>query len=158
MKISSLRGVSRSSLRGAQSSSLRGAPLTLSLRRSYSLSIFLVLFLSFYSSGCVLLIGGAVGAAGVYAVSKDTMEGETDTPYADLWKTAVTVSRIRGTIVEKDSLKGNIQLKVDSSKAYISLIRITDATTKVRVSARKYHFPNLALAQEIFVKILEGAE
>lgn len=109
-------------------------------------------------SGCVpLIVGGALGAAGAYAVSKDTIQGETDKPYDSLWEAAVAVSKIRGTIKQEDSSKGYIELQADASKVYIRLIRLTQATTRLKVSARKYHMPNISLAQEIFLKIEEQA-
>ena len=128
------------------------------MRRKIIFSI-LVLFLSFSLSGCVpLIIGGAAGAVGCYAVSRDTVQGETDKPYEAIWSAGITVSRIRGTIKREDSLKGTIELSVGASKVWISLIRITDATTRLRVAARKHHLPDLELAQDMFVKIMEQAK
>jgi len=115
-----------------------------------------VLFLSCSCLGCLpLVLGGAAGALGAYAVTKDTIQGETDKPYDNLWNAAVTVSRIRGTIKNEDSLKGTIELEVESGHIWISLTRLTRATTRLKIAARKYHLPDLGLAQEIFVKIME---
>ena len=106
--------------------------------------------------GCApLIIGGAVGALGGIAVSKDTMQGETDKNYDSLWNAALIVSRIRGEIKCEDKTKGYIELEAESSKVYIRLVRLTLAATRLRVAARKYHFPNMDLAQDIFVKIME---
>lgn len=106
--------------------------------------------------GCApLIIGGAVGALGGYAASKDTIQGETDKSYDSLWNAALIVSKIRGEIKDENKTKGYIELEAESSKIYIKLIRLTVATTRVRVAARKYHLPNLSLAQDIFVKIME---
>jgi len=121
--------------------------------------VFIFIFIAHLLTltGCApLIIGGAVGALGGYAVSRDTIQGETDKPYSVLWNSAITVARIRGTIKEEDATKGYIRLEAEASRVYIKLIRITQATTRLRVSARKYHLPNLALAQDIFVKIMEG--
>lgn len=108
--------------------------------------------------GCApLIVGGAVGALGGYASSKDTIQGETDKSYESLWNSALTVSKIRGQIKYEDMAKGYIELEAESSKVYIRLIRLTAATTRLKVSARKYHFPNLELAQDIFIKIMEQA-
>lgn len=122
-------------------------------------SLFLIPFVILNISGCVpLIVGGALGAIGGYAVSKDTVQGETDRPYDRLWNAAEGVSRIRGTIKQEDSQKGFIELEAESSQIYIRLIRLTRATTRLRVSARKFHLPNLDLAQEIFVKIMNEAK
>jgi hypothetical protein len=109
-------------------------------------------------SGCApLIVGGAVGVLGGYAISKDTIQGETDKSYDSLWDSALMVGRIRGQIKYEDPTKGYIELEAESSRVYIRLIRLTAATTRLRVSARKYHLPNLGLAQDIFVKIMEQA-
>jgi hypothetical protein len=109
-------------------------------------------------SGCLpaIIIGGAVGAVGGYAVSKDAIQGETDKSYDVLWNSAGTIARIRGKVKVEDAVKGRIELEAESSRVYITLDRLTQSTTRVRVKARKYHLPNMALAQDIFVKIMEG--
>ncbi len=108
--------------------------------------------------GCApLIIGGAVGAIGAYAVSKDTIQGDTDKPYDSLWDSAVFVVTSKGAIKQENKLKGYIELKDNSSQIYIRMLRLTRSTVRIRVSARKYHLPNLNLAQEIFTKIMDGA-
>jgi hypothetical protein len=120
--------------------------------------LFLIPCIFLTISGCApLIIGGAVGALGGYAVSKDTIEGATDKSYDSLWEAALTVSKIRGQIKYENKTKGYIESEAESSKVYIRLIRLTVSTTRLRVSARKYHFPNMSLAQDIFVKITEQA-
>lgn len=120
--------------------------------------LFLIPCIFLSISGCApLIIGSAVGALGGYAVSKDTIEGETDKNYDSLWEAALTVSKIRGQIKYENKTKGYIESEAESSKVYIRLIRLTVSATRLRVSARKYHFPNMILAQDIFVKIMEQA-
>ena len=98
-----------------------------------------------------------MGAAGAYVISKDTIQGNTDKPYDRLWSATVRIGRVRGTITEEDRQRGYIELEADSSRVKIKLNRLTSSTTKLRVSARKYHLPNLDLAQDLYVKILEEA-
>lgn len=121
---------------------------------------FLVPFAFLSITGCVapLIIGAAAGGLGAYAVSKDTVQGETDKSYDSLWNSALMVSKIRGNIKQEDNTRGYIELEADANRVYIRLIRLTRATTKLRVSARKYHLPNIDLAQDIFVKIMEQAK
>lgn len=127
------------------------------MRREFVCCLFFLMLLVI--SGCVpLIVGGAVGAVGAYAVSKDTIEGETDKPYEELWGSALLVCRIRGNIKEEDSAKGYIELETDGSRVWIRLIRLTRSTTRMRIAARKLHLPNIALAQDIYVKIMEGAK
>jgi len=120
---------------------------------------FLIPFILLCISGCApLIIGSAVGALGGYAISRDTMQGETDIEYDRLWNAMTTVARIRGTIKSEDYSKGYLNLEAESSKVWIRLIRLTKATTRLRISARKYRLPNFNLAQDIFVKIMEQAK
>lgn len=115
----------------------------------------LISFLLLCASGCIpLIVGGAVGAVGGYAVSKDTIQGETDIAYEALWNAALSVSRIMGTIRSENISGGEIQVDIGKTKTWIQLIRVTQATTRLRVSCRKFHLPNLDLAQEVYVKII----
>lgn len=119
----------------------------------------LLLCLVPYVCGCApLIIGAAAGGLGAYAISKDTVQGDTDKGYDTLWDSALNVSRAYGLIQAENSATGSIELGAKSSKVWIKLFRLTEATTRLKVSARKYHFPNMELAQDIFVKIITGAE
>ncbi|HTZ11036.1 MAG TPA: DUF3568 family protein [Candidatus Margulisiibacteriota bacterium] len=118
----------------------------------------LAFFLILTISGCWFIVGGAAGAAVAYAASKDTIQGETDKDYDLLWNAAVKVCRIRGKVQSENYSKGEIELGADSSKVWVQLIRITQATVRLKVSARQYHFPNMNLAQELFTKIMDEAK
>ena len=121
--------------------------------------VFLIPFLLLGISGCApLIIGSAVGALGGYAISRDTVQGDTDIEYDRLWNAVVTVARIKGTIKSEDYTRGYLTAEAESSKVGVRLIRLTKATTRLRVSARKYHLPNLRLAEDLFVKIMEQAK
>jgi len=114
--------------------------------------------LSMVLTGCVPLVVGAMVGAGGYAItSKDTIQGDTDKSYDRLFDAAIRVSKIRGTISQEDSSRGYIELKVESSRVWIRLVRLTRATTRIKISARKYHLSDLELAQEFFTKIIEEA-
>jgi len=122
----------------------------------------LFIFLSvslFISSGCAaLLVGVAAGGVGMYAASNDAIQGETDISYETIWSAAMTVARIRGTISKEDSGAGVIELDAESSKVWIRVSRLTAATTRLRVAARKYKLPNVTLAQDMFLKIMDQAK
>lgn len=121
---------------------------------------FLIPLMLLNISGCApLIIGAAVGGLGAYVISKDTAQGETDKSYGSLWNSALAVGRIRGTIKQEDNARGYIELETDSGQVWIRLVRLTRATARLKVSARnKLHLPDIALAQEIFVKIMEEAK
>ncbi|KPK97767.1 MAG: hypothetical protein AMJ95_07165 [Omnitrophica WOR_2 bacterium SM23_72] len=121
-------------------------------------TVFFLFFISLalvQMTGCVFVLGGAAGALGAYSLSKDSMEGDTDTPYENLWSAAILISRARGTVKKEDKLQGLIELETDSSRVWIQLMRVTQYTTRLKVAARKYRFPNLALAQDLYAKIIE---
>jgi hypothetical protein len=121
--------------------------------------IFLMPFIFMNISGCIpLIIGSAAGALGAYAISKDTIQGETDKSYDNLWNAALMVSKFRGVIKQEDYTQGYIELEANSSRVWVKLIRLTETTTRLRISARKYRLPNLSLAQDLFVKIMEQAQ
>ena len=120
--------------------------------------LLLIPFLAAGLSGCMPVFLMAVGGVGVYAISKDTIQGYSDTPYEALWDSAKKVARIRGTILQEDFNRGYIEVDAKPSKIWIQFVRITTATTKIRVSARKYKLPNIDLAQEVFVKIVEESK
>ena len=71
-------------------------------------------FFTLVSSGCIpLIIGGAAGALGGYAIGKDTIQGETDKDYDKLWAAALTVAKMRGTITVEDKTKGSLELETN---------------------------------------------
>lgn len=109
--------------------------------------------------GCLpFIVGGAVGALGGYAVSQDTVEGQTDKDYNALWDSVKTVAGIRGVIKTEDETRGYLEMEVNSSRVIVQLLRLTKTTVRVKVSARnKLGLPNMSLAEDIFVKILEQA-
>lgn len=120
--------------------------------------LFFVPFILVNIYGCWFLVGGAVGAAGAYVVGKDTVQADTDSSYDKLWDSALSVGKIRGSIKHQDYAKGYLELEADSSQVWIRLVRLTRATTRLRVQSRKHHLPNLSLAQDILIKIIEQAK
>jgi len=129
-----------------------------------TLAVFLLaVFLLLNISGCAPLVIGAVavGGVGAYAaVSKDTIQGDTDKPYDLLWNAVLTVSRVRGEVKLEDAARAYLELQAAGSYAQIHLIRMTQTVTRVRITARKMHryLPDMKLAQDLFTKIMEEAK
>jgi len=122
-------------------------------------STVLVLLILPFVCGCVpLIIGAAAGGLGAYAVSKDTVQGDSDKNFDLLWESAISVAKQYGIVQQENIQTGYIELTADSSKVWIRLIHLTQATTRIRISARKFHFPNIELAQDLFVKIVSGVK
>ncbi len=111
-------------------------------------------------SGCApLLVGVALGGATVYAISKDTIQGDTEKSYEGLWEAAVNVAGTYGMIKTEDKNTGYIFIEGPSGRIWIHLVKLTRAATRIKISARnKLHLPDLNKAQEVFVKIMEQAQ
>jgi hypothetical protein len=110
------------------------------------------------SAGCWPLFFIGAGGVGMYAASKDTIQGETDVPYENLWDAAMIVSKARGTIQKQEFDKGSILEMESKATVWISLEKLTQSTTRLKVASRKYKMPNLDLAQVIYTKILDQAK
>lgn len=109
-------------------------------------------------SGCApLIVGAAVGGAGAYAVSKDTLQGDTDKPYNALWSAALSIAKVKGTVILEDYNRGMINMNIEGGKVWIRFIRLTRTATRVKVSARKFHMPSISSAQDIYTKIMDEA-
>jgi len=111
--------------------------------------------------GCVpLLVGSALGVAalGGYSISKDSIQGDSEIPYEDVWDSALKISKIRGTIKEENASMGCLKLEAEGSYVWVEVIKLTGSVTRLRVAARKLHLPNIKLAQDFFVKIMEDAQ
>jgi len=116
-------------------------------------------FLSFNIYGCVLIVGGTMGAAGAYAASRDTIEGNTDKPYAGLWREALALAESCGTIKQEDVNRGYIDVDTAGGRLWIRIARLTHSSNRLRVSARNtYHLPDIAEAQRVYTRIIEGAK
>lgn len=117
-------------------------------------------FLGLTVSGCVFILGGALGAAGGYAISSDTVEGMVDKNYEEIWDASTRVANIMGNVKFKDRQKGYIEAEAGKTKVNINIEKITEETTKIRIKARKYYklMPDISLAQKIYTKIMQEAK
>lgn len=112
-------------------------------------------FLFLNMSGCVPILLGGAGALGGRAISRDTIKGNSDKSYKTIWKSSLRVARIKGKITKENQESGEIEFEVKPSRVWITLTKLTDSATEIKVKARKYSLPNLELAEEVFVKIME---
>ena len=123
------------------------------------LAVLLVSVLGLGVYGCVtLVIGGAAGALGAYAVSKDTIQGDTDKPYERLWDSAIVVARSRGTIKADDKARGYLEFEEGPAKVTVRLTKLTRHALRLTVTARRHHLPDINLAQDVYVRIFEGVQ
>lgn len=106
------------------------------------------------SSGCVYLIVGGIGAVGGYIVSPDTVEGITSSDEIDVWDAAVEILTIMGVITEQNEESGFLMAKISGAQVSIQIVTLSPSTVKLNVKARKNYLPKIALAQDIFVKVM----
>lgn len=109
------------------------------------------------ATGCIYFVAGGVGALGGYAISPDTVEGESESDYDTLWDSANEVMGIMGTVNRKDYKMGTIDGTVSGARINIDMSQISSNEVRLRVKARKNMLPNIKIAQDVFVKIKNRA-
>ena len=120
--------------------------------------VLLAAFLCVFSSGCVWLIVGGVGAVGGYAVTQDTFEGISSKGQEELITAAHKVLSIMGSITEERPKDGEIKALVYGNNVTVVVVQINLTTSKLRVKARKDLFPSRGVAQEVYTKIMNQME
>lgn len=72
----------------------------------------LTVFLFLNISGCVPVLIGGAGALGGHAISRDTIKGNSDRPYKNIWSSALRVARIKGKITKENRDSGEVEFEV----------------------------------------------
>lgn len=121
--------------------------------KSKILIMLMIPFLLF-SSGCIYLVVGGIGAVGGYVVSPDTVEGISDHEMSAVWDAAVEIVSIMGKIKEENKETGMISAVVAGSKVDINIISLSKGSVKLMIKSRKHKLPKISVAQDIFVKIM----
>ncbi len=117
-------------------------------------SLCALLLISFLCSGCIVLALGA-GAAGGYAISKDEIEGFSDSSLTKTWQAAWNVLNREGAVQFADKDHAKIEAIVNDSKVNFSAEQVSQKSVRIRVQARKNMnlFPDIKLAQSLYSKI-----
>ena len=123
-------------------------------KSNFGLACSLLVSSIFLFSGCALFILG-VGAAGGYAVSKDTIEGFAEKSMDRAWRASREVIMEEGFIKTEDKGTGKIEGEVRKSEIKIEVEQLTPQTVRIRVRARKGYqlLPDVGLANELYNKI-----
>jgi hypothetical protein len=122
------------------------------------LQVLLAAFLCVFSSGCIFLVIGGVGAVGGYAISRDTFEGVSSKGQEELLTAAHKVLSIMGTITDERPRDGEIVATVYGNHVTVDVIQINLTTSKLRVKARRDFLPSIGVAQEVYTKIMHLLE
>lgn len=104
-----------------------------------------------FLSGCfALLAGGAIG----YEVSTDSVKAQFDSSYEKAYKVSLDVAKAMvGTIDMADETTGWIKSESEGNNVAIHIVKQTDKTVEITVSARKYATPRVQFAKDILAKI-----
>ncbi len=113
-----------------------------------------LLLVSMSFSGCLWLVVSGVAATGGYAISQDTIQGETDKDVDTVWDATIDIVSILGTVSSQARGLGRISAIVNGAKVTIHVTQLTPSTVRLKVKARKALFPSIATAQNIFLKIM----
>ncbi len=122
--------------------------------------LFLSCILVASLTGCVPLILVAVGAGAVggYSVSRDTFEGISAKGQDEIWDAANQVISIMGETKDIDRKAGSITAMITGAKVTITVVPLSLTATKLRVKARKGIFPRIAIAQDVYSKVMRQLE
>ena len=124
------------------------------MRRSYGV-LLLGLALSAMLTGCAVLLLGA-GAAGGYAISKDSVKNTFDLSKDLVFRQSLAVAKALGEIKTEDQTHGKIELRYGPANVTITVKQLTRRTVELTVKARNdVLLPEVDRAQELYSKILE---
>jgi len=88
----------------------------------------------------------------------NTVQGDTDIFYRDLWDAVYMVCRIKGVVRKESRERGYLQLDVLSTIMDIRIIRLTKKVNRLRITVKNEGEPKIDMAKEIFSKVIaEGA-
>ncbi len=109
--------------------------------------------LAFGLSGCAAALVGA-GAAGGYALSKDSVKNHYDRSKERVFKTSLSVLKEKGAITLKDPEKGIIKARVNEEDVAVTVKPVTQKSTELVVEARnKFMMPAIEVAQDVYDEI-----
>ena len=121
--------------------------------------VLLALCLMLFSSGCVYMIVGGIGALGGYVVSPDTVEGIiTGKDLEEVWDAATEIVGIMGIVREQNEKSGIILAKIQGTKVTVTISRISQSSLKLTIKARKAFLPKIKVAQDVYIKIVDKLE
>lgn len=105
--------------------------------------------------GCAAVLIGA-GAVGGYAIAKDSVSGEIDTSFQQVWAQSIKVAEDMGAVTSQDKKQGRIEAEISMSRVWITIDELNKDTARLIVGARKNLLPNLNLANKVFLKIYKS--
>ena len=118
------------------------------------LPVVVLALVSLGLSGCPLIWLGA-GAAGGYAISKDSVRNQFDLPKETIYRESLAVAREMGLVTLEDPSHGRIQLRVENANVTITIKPMTQRAVELKVRARnQFLMPEIEIAQALYNKII----
>lgn len=111
-------------------------------------------FMILTGTGCGIVVVAGLGALGGYVISPDAVEGIVGYSESELFSSAVDVVSIMGTITEQSKGIGHITANLSGVKVTVDVLPQSKSSTKLRVKARKWIFPKMAIAQDVYMKTI----
>ncbi len=106
-------------------------------------------------SGCALMLVSA-GAAGGYAVSRDSIKNYFDMPVSQVYRASREVIGEMGLVTMEDQRRGRIKATVLGDEVTVTVTPISEKTVELKVKARKnFLIPAIDTAQAVHNKIRE---
>jgi hypothetical protein len=106
------------------------------------------------AAGCAA-VWVATGAAGGYAISKDSIRNHFDLPPAVIFRESRGVLREEGLITVEDESHGLLKAEVEGANVTVTVKRISEKTTQLQVKARNdWLMPKIDVAQALYNQIL----
>lgn len=123
------------------------------------ISFLFILFSLSISAGCAVALVGA-GAAGIYAISDDTVEAIVKNPPDSTYHKALKVMKSKGNITSSNSSTRTIEGNVNgvSTDVWIGFDPKTGKGSKITVKSRSFSgaFPNLEVAKKTLNDIMRA--
>jgi len=104
-------------------------------------------------AGCAAAALMSVGAVAGYAISRDRVELTVERPYAAVWTACLEETKRFGRLQEIDERLGQIQALSQGTHVVITLERVTEASVKIVVKARRHLLPQIDVAQRLATRI-----
>ncbi len=111
--------------------------------------------LAWGTGGCAVLLVGA-GAAGGYAVSRDSVRNHFDLPWGAVYQESLEVVTDLGLVTLQDDQRGIIQAIVEGANVTVTVKRLSERTCELRVKARtNLLLPKIDVAHTVYNRIFE---
>ncbi len=125
------------------------------MTRNAVLRLTLVTGLLSLSTGCAALLISA-GAAGGYAVSRDSIRNYLDLPLDQVYGASREVIGELGLVTAEDARRGLIKATVQNANVTVTVKRVSEQSVELKVKARnKFLWPKIDVAHTVYNRILE---